>query len=166
MEKPNEKGQCWLDPVSVTPRVGSIYPAPFGAPLAGREKRALGDALKLTQFGVNLVTLAPGSWSSQRHWHAKEDEFIYVLQGEVTLVTNAGQKTLTAGMAAGFPAGKADGHHLINQSDKPALYLEVGTRAVSEEAHYEEAQYSDIDMIARKEGGRFVFTHKNGDPYP
>ena len=116
---------------------------------------------KLTQFGVNLVTLAPGSWSSQRHWHAKEDEFIYVLQGEVTLVTNAGQKTLTAGMAAGFPAGKADGHHLINQSDKPALYLEVGTRAVSEEAHY-----SDIDMIARKEGGRFVFTHKNGDPYP
>ena len=105
--------------------------------------------------------MLPGSWSSQRHWHAKEDEFIYVLQGEVTLVTNAGQKTLTAGMAAGFPAGKADGHHLINQSDKPALYLEVGTRAVSEEA-----QYSDIDMIARKEGGRFVFTHKNGDPYP
>jgi uncharacterized cupin superfamily protein len=91
----------------------------------------------------------------------KEDEFIYVLQGEVTLVTNAGQKTLTAGMAAGFPAGKADGHHLINQRDKPALYLEAGTRAVSEEAHY-----SDIDMIARKEGGRFVFTHKNGNPYP
>ncbi|HUC02591.1 MAG TPA: cupin domain-containing protein [Methyloceanibacter sp.] len=82
MEKPNEKGQCWLDPVSATPRVGSIYPAPFGAPLAGREKRALGYALKLTQFGVDLVTLAPGSWSSQRHWHAKEDEFIYVLQGE------------------------------------------------------------------------------------
>jgi uncharacterized cupin superfamily protein len=96
----------------------------------------------------------------------KEDEFIYVLQGEVTLVTNAGQKTLTAGMAAGFPAGKTDGHHLINQRDKPALYLEAGTRAVSEEAHYEEAHYSDIDMIARKEGGRFVFTHKNGNPYP
>ena len=89
-------------------------------------------------------------------------------KGKVTLVANAGQKTRTAGVAAGFPAGKADGfkagtgdgHHLINQSDKPALYLEVGTRAVSEEAHY-----SDIDMIARKEGGRFVFTHKNGDPY-
>ncbi len=87
-------------------------------------------------------------------------------KGKVTLVTNAGQKTLTAGMAAGFPAGKADGHHLINQRDKPALYLEAGTRAVSEEAHYEEAHYSDIDMIARKEGGRFVFTHKNGNPYP
>ena len=82
-------------------------------------------------------------------------------KGKVTLVANAGQKTLTAGMTAGFPAGKADGHHLINQSDKPALYLEVGTRAESEEAHY-----SDIDMIARKEGGRFVFTRKNGDPYP
>jgi uncharacterized cupin superfamily protein len=161
MDKPNEKDQCWLNPASVTPRVGSIYPAPFGAPLTGREKRSLGDALKLTQFGVNLVTLAPGSWSSQRHWHANEDEFIYVLQGEVTLVTDAGQKTLTAGMAAGFPAGKSDGHHLINQSGNPALYLEVGTRAKNEEA-----QYSDIDMMARKEGGRFVFMHKNGDPYP
>jgi uncharacterized cupin superfamily protein len=161
MEKPNEKGQCWLDPVSVTPRVGSTYPAPFGAPLAGREKRALGDALKLTQFGVNLVTLAPGTRSSQRHWHANEDEFIYVLDGEVTLVTDAGEKVLGPGMAAGFPAGKPDGHHLVNRSERPALYLEVGTRAA-----YEEAHHSDIDMVARKEGGRFVFTHKNGDPYP
>ena len=126
MEKPNEKGQCWLDPVSVTPRVGSTYPAPSGAPLAGREKRALGDALKLTQFGVNLVTLAPGTWSSQRHWHANEDEFIYVLDGEVTLVTDAGEKVLGPGMAAGFPAGKPDGHHLVNRSERPALYLEVG----------------------------------------
>jgi len=161
MEKPNEKGQCWLDPVSVTPRVGSTYPAPFGAPLAGGEKRALGDALKLTQFGVNLVTLAPGTWSSQRHWHANEDEFIYVLDGEVTLVTDAGEKVLGPGMAAGFPAGKPDGHHLVNRSERPALYLEVDTRAA-----YEEAHHSDIDMVARKEGGRFVFTHKNGDPYP
>jgi uncharacterized cupin superfamily protein len=146
--------------MSVPPRLGSIYPAPFADRLAGREKRALGDALRLTQFGVNLVTLPAGAWSSQRHWHAHEDEFIYVLQGEVTLVTDTGQKTLKAGMAAGFPAGKADGHHLINQSDNPALYLEVGTRAETEVA-----QYSDIDMVARKEGGRFVFTHKNGDPY-
>jgi uncharacterized cupin superfamily protein len=120
MEKP-AGSQSWLDPMSLPPRLGSIYPAPFGDKLAGREKRAVGDALQLTQFGVNLVTLAPGAWSSQRHWHANEDEFIYVLQGEVTLVTDAGQKTLTAGMAAGFPAGKADGHHLINQSAKPAL---------------------------------------------
>jgi uncharacterized cupin superfamily protein len=150
----------WLDPKSVTPRLGSAYPAPFGDPLAGREKRALGDPLQLTQFGVNLVTLAPGSWSSQRHWHANEDEFVYVLKGEVTLVTDAGEKILGPGMAAGFPAGNADGHHLINRGDGPVLYLEVGTRAETEEA-----QYSDIDMVARKENGRFVFLRKNGEPY-
>ena len=150
----------WLDPKSVTPRRGSIYPPPFGEPLKGREKRALGDPLGLTQFGVNLVTLAPGAWSSQRHWHANEDEFVYVLEGEVTLATDAGEQVLTQGMAAGFPAGNANGHHLINRSDKPALYLEVGTRAETEEA-----QYSDIDMMARKVDGRFVFTRKNGEPY-
>jgi len=161
MEKPEEKSQAWLDPMIVSPQLGSIYPAPFGDPLAGREKRALGDALKLTQFGVNLVTLAPGGWSSQRHWHANEDEFNYVLRGEVTLVTDAGEKVLVPGMAAGFPAGKANGRHLINRCDGPAIYLEVGTRAESEEA-----QYSDIDMMARKEGGRFVFMRKNGEPYP
>ena len=161
METPEDGSRCWLDPMSVPPRLGSIYPAPFGEPLAGREKRALGDPLKLTQFGVNLVTLAPGAWSSQRHWHAHEDEFIYVLQGEVTLVTDAGEKVLAPGMAAGFPAGKADGHHLINRSDTPVLYLEVGARVENEQA-----QYSDIDMMARKEGGRFVFMHKNGEPYP
>ena len=161
METPEDGSRCWLDPKSVPPRLGSIYPAPFGEPLAGREKRALGDPLKLTQFGVNLVTLSPGAWSSQRHWHAHEDEFIYVLQGEVTLVTDAGEKVLAPGMAAGFPAGKADGHHLINRSDTPVLYLEVGARVENEQA-----QYSDIDMMARKEGGRFVFMHKNGEPYP
>ena len=94
MDKVLEKKNPWLDPESVAPRLGSAYPAPFGDPLAGREKRALGDALHLTQFGVNLVTLAPGSWSSQRHWHANEDEFVYVLEGEVTLVTDAGEQTL------------------------------------------------------------------------
>jgi len=106
------------------------------------------------------VTLAPGSWSSQRHWHTNEDEFIYVLEGEVTLVTDGGETLLGPGMAAGFPAGKPDGHHLINRSGRPARYLEVGTRADTEVA-----QYSDIDMVARKEGGRFVFMHKNGEPY-
>ena len=112
-----------LDPKSVTPRRGSIYPAPFGEPLAGREKRALGDPLQLTQFGVNLVTLAPGAWSSQRHWHANEDEFIYVLEGEVTLVTDAGETILGPGMAAGFPAGKADGHHLINRERPSPCFI-------------------------------------------
>ncbi len=150
----------WLDPKDVTPRLGSIYPRPFGDPLAGREKRALGDALDLTQFGVNLVTLPPGCWSSQRHWHANEDEFVYVLEGEVTLVTDEGETILGPGMAAGFPAGRPDGHHLVNRSEQPVLYLEVGTRAESEEA-----QYSDIDMMARRSNGRFVFTRKDGTPY-
>jgi uncharacterized cupin superfamily protein len=157
----SEKKSPWLDPVGVTPRRGSLYPPPFAEPVAGREKRALGDALGLTQFGVNLVTLAPGAWSSQRHWHAEEDEFIYVLEGDVTLVTDAGEQVLGTGMAAGFPAGKADGHHLINRSDKPARYLEAGTRAETEVAYY-----SDIDLMARKEKDRFVFTRKNGEPCP
>jgi uncharacterized cupin superfamily protein len=150
----------WLDPARLPPRVGSIYPAPFAEPLKGREKRALGDAAGLSQFGVNLVTLQPGAWSSQRHWHENEDEFIYVLDGEVTLITDAGETVLRPGMAAGFPAGKPDGHHLINRSDRPARYLEVGTRAATEVAHY-----SDIDLAGRKKDGRFVFTHKNGEPY-
>jgi uncharacterized cupin superfamily protein len=156
----SEAKTCWLDAMSVAPRMGSIYPAPFAEPLEGRAKRALGDALGLSQFGVNLTTLAPGAWSSQRHWHKTEDELIYVLDGEVSLVTDAGETVLTPGMAAGFPAGRPDGHHLINRSDKPVRYLEVGTRAPTEEA-----EYSDIDMKARKLDGRFVFTHKNGEPY-
>jgi uncharacterized cupin superfamily protein len=160
MQDTSDKKSPWLDPASVKPRLGSIYPSPFGEKLAGREKRALGDPLGLSQFGVNLVTLAPGSWSSQRHWHTNEDEFIYVLEGEVTLVTDGGETLLGPGMAAGFPAGKPDGHHLINRSGRPTRYLEVGTRADTEVA-----QYSDIDMVARKEGGRFVFMHKNGEPY-
>jgi uncharacterized cupin superfamily protein len=160
MQDTSDKKSPWLDPASVKPRLGSIYPSPFGEKLAGREKRALGDPLGLSQFGVNLVTLAPGSWSSQRHWHTNEDEFIYVLEGEVTLVTDGGETLLGPGMAAGFPAGKPDGHHLINRSGRPARYLEVGIRADTEVA-----QYSDIDMVARKEGGRFVFMHKNGEPY-
>ena len=157
----NDNKPCWLDPEKVTVRTGSSYPAPFAEAVAGRQKRALGDALDLTQFGVNLVTLAPGAWSSQRHWHANEDEFVFVLQGEATLVTDAGEQVLGPGMAAGFPAGKPDGHHLINRTDMPVLYLEVGTRAGAEEA-----RYSDIDMVGRKEGGRFVYTHKDGEPYP
>jgi uncharacterized cupin superfamily protein len=161
MGKPDEKTKSWLDPAAVTPRVGSIYPAPFAAPLAGREKRALGDPLGLSQFGVNLVTLAPGSWSSQRHWHENEDEFVYVLEGEVTLISDDGETVLGPGMAAGFPAGKEDGHHLINRGNAPARYLEVGTRDANEAAHY-----SDIDMMARKRNGKFVFTRKNGEPFP
>jgi uncharacterized cupin superfamily protein len=161
MGKPDETTKRWLDPASLTPRVGSIYPVPFAAPVAGREKRALGDPLGLTQFGVNLVTLGPGSWSSQRHWHENEDEFIYVLEGEVSLITDGGESVLRPGMAAGFPAGARDGHHLVNRGLAPARYLEVGTRAATEEVHY-----SDIDMTGSKRDGKFAFRHKNGEPYP
>ena len=149
-----------LDPRSVEPHRGSGYPKPFDEPCRARERQALGDPLGLTQFGVNLLTLEPGAWSSQRHWHLEEDEFVYVLEGEVALVTDAGEQRLTPGMAAGFPAGHRDGHHVINRSDRPALLLEVGTRTVKEHA-----EYSDIDMKGEARGGVFVFMHKNGEPY-
>jgi uncharacterized cupin superfamily protein len=158
MGKPDETTKRWLDPASLTPRVGSIYPAPFVAPLAGREKCALGDPLGLTQFGVNLVTLGPGSWSSQRHWHENEDEFIYMLEGEVMLITDEGETVLRPGMAAGFRAGAPDGHHLVNRARVPARYLEVGIAT-------EEVHYSDIDMRGSKRDGKFAFRHKNGEPY-
>jgi uncharacterized cupin superfamily protein len=149
-----------LDPAALAPRVGSSYPAPFDRPCATRERRALGDSLGLTQFGVNLMTLPPGAWSSQRHWHSDEDEFVYVLEGEVTLVTDRGEQLLTAGMAAGFAAGKPDGHHLINRSDRPARVIEVGTRT-----ERSRAVYADIDMKVETLDGTDRFTRKSGAPY-
>ena len=144
----------------IVPRSGSIYPAIFKAVLAGREKRALGDPFGLDQFGINLVTLAPGAWSSQRHWHEKEDEFIYVLDGEITLANDSGEHRLTAGTCAGFKAGVANGHHLVNKSARPATYLEVGTRSPEERA-----TYPDVDMQAVKTGGIFVVMKKDGSAY-
>jgi len=149
-----------LDPATLTPRIGSGYPEPFRAAVAGRAKRALGDALGLSNFGVNLVRLPPGVASSQRHWHTKEDEFVYILDGEVTLVTNAGAQVLTAGMVAGFPAGKADGHHLVNRSAGDVIYLEVGDRNPGDEGNY-----PDIDMQWRQIDGEPEFQHKDGKPY-
>lgn len=149
-----------LDAAALKPRIGSDYPAPFDEPCAGRERRALGNPFGLSQFGVNLLTLPPGAWSSQRHWHECEDEFVYVLSGKVALITDAGEQELSPGMAAGFPAGSRDGHHLVNRSDQPAQVLEVGTRA---ERDY--AEYPDIDMTVEITGGRAQFRHRNGDPY-
>jgi uncharacterized cupin superfamily protein len=145
----------------VPARRGSSYPEPFRAAVEAREKRPLGDALGLTQFGVNLVLLPPGCWSSQRHWHTHEDEFVYVLDGELTLVTDTGERVLRAGMAAGFAAGTADGHHLINRTSRPATYLEVGTRRDD----VDEVDYPDIDMAVRHRDGRQMFVKKNGEPY-
>jgi uncharacterized cupin superfamily protein len=149
-----------LDPATLPVKQGSRYPAPFREVVLPRTKKILGDPLGLTHFGVNLVRLPPGAWSSQRHWHTHEDEFIYVVEGEVTLVTDAGAQVLTAGMVAGFPAGKPDGHQLINRSDKDAVFLEVGDRVEGDEA-----VYSDIDMELRLRNGEEVFVHKNGEPY-
>jgi uncharacterized cupin superfamily protein len=139
---------------------GSRYPAPYDAPCAGRVRRVLGDAAGLTQFGVNLTRLPAGCWSSQRHWHTVEDEFIFVVEGTVVLVTDSGEETLRAGDCAGFKAGSGDGHHLQNRSNLDALILEVGARRLDED----EVFYSDIDLHALK--GRAGYAHKNGEVYP
>ena len=149
-----------FDPRDLAARKGSSYPEPFQGECATRLKRALGDAAGLTRFGVNLVHLNPGDWSAQRHWHSREDEFVYVLEGEVTLVTDAGEQILEAGMAAGFPAGVEDGHCLINRSGAVAVYLEVGDRSPDDAVCY-----PDIDLAAEKRDGRYRFTNRKGEPY-
>lgn len=150
-----------LDPQTVAPRTTSIYPPIYAKELVGREKRPLGDPFELTQFGVNLTTLAPGAWSSHRHWHAKEDEFIYILDGEVTLIDDDGAHLLKTGMCAGFKAGVANAHHLINKSGKSALILEVGSRMPGERSNYAEA-----DMLAVKgDDGKWRLTRKDGSSF-
>lgn len=148
------------DPMRVPTRTTTIYPEPFSDGLEGRLKRALTERLGLTQFGVNLTTLEPGARSSHRHWHAVEDEFVYVLSGELTLVTMDGEQTLRTSMAVAFPAGDKNGHCLLNKGTVPATYLEVGTRSPTDDI-----DYPDIDMKAEKRDGKYRFLHKNGDPY-
>ena len=146
--------------IEQVPRVkGSGYPSPFDAPCAQRVRQRLGDAGGLTDFGVNLMHLPPGSWSSQRHWHSHEDEFVYVLAGELTLVEDDGETLLRAGDCAAFAKGSGNGHHMINRSDAMAIYLEVGSRAPADLT-----TCSDIDMMSTNADGRFV--RKNGEPYP
>ncbi len=140
-------------------RFGTGYPPPHDAPCRARQRWRLGDAAELTQFGVNLLRLQPGVWSSQRHWHEGEDEFVYVLEGEVVLVTDAGEELLRPGDCAGFKAGVADGHHLQNRSARDALVLEVGTRRPGGDA----AHYPDIDLDLPVAGSGF--THRDGRPY-
>jgi uncharacterized cupin superfamily protein len=140
-------------------RLGTSYPDVFAGPCAQRIKRRLGDAVGLTQFGVNLLRLPPGQWTAQRHWHHHEDEFVYVLEGEVVLVTGAGEEIMTAGDCAGFKAGEADGHHLQNRSDREAVLLEVGTRHPGGDR----VDYPDIDL--RLEPGAAPWRRKDGTPY-
>ena len=136
------------------------YPPPFDRVVYGPERRRLGNAAGLDQFGVNLTTLRPGAASALRHWHECEDEFVYVLEGEVVLIENGGETVLKAGDAAGFKANSSNGHHLVNRTTNDAVYLEIGTRA-----KHERVQYPDVDLVAVRDDNGMRFTHKNGDPY-
>lgn len=138
----------------------TLYPGPFAARVADREKKKLGDAFGLTQFGVNLSTLGPGCESSLRHWHTHEDELIYILSGELVLVTDDGEQVVRAGHVVGFPGGSKNAHHLVNRSSQPAQYLEIGSRIEEDAAHY-----PDDDLAWKQEGDRWITTHKDGTPW-
>ena len=150
-----------IDIAKATVRTRSSYPQPWRAITEGREKTALGDVAGLTQFGVNLTRLKPGAASALRHWHEAEDELVYVLDGELTLIEAGGATVLQPGDAAGFKAGVANGHHLINKSQRDAVYLEIGTRANCERAHY-----PDVDLVGDKDEHGFRFSRRSGEPYP
>ena len=149
-----------LDLSKAPVRTGSIYPAPYAAMMAGRSSLRLGDLGGLTQFGVNLVTLAPGARSSLRHWHTHEDEFVMVTEGRLLLIDDEGEHAMTAGDCAAFPAGQANGHCFENRTETEARFLVIGTRAPREVA-----TYSDVDLRVTIEPGGAVFTRKDGRPY-
>ncbi|HKS61680.1 MAG TPA: cupin domain-containing protein [Xanthobacteraceae bacterium] len=149
-----------IDTTRLRPREGTNYPDAFKHVVQGREKTALGNAADLSQFGVNLTRLKPGAASALRHWHENEDEFVYILAGELVLIEDDGETIMRPGDCAGFKANVANGHHLVNRTDRDALYLEVGTRAPAECAHY-----PDVDLkFERDETGARIL-HKNGEPY-
>jgi uncharacterized cupin superfamily protein len=140
-------------------RFGTGYPAPYDTPCRDRKRWKLGDAVGLTQFGVSLMRLEPGVWTSQRHWHTAEDEFVWVLEGEVVLVEDEGETILRAGDCAGFKAGVPNGHHIQNRSDKVAVMLEIGSRKPDEDG----CDYPDIDLMLRP--GETQARHRDGTPY-
>lgn len=146
-----------IDLSAIERKTGSAYPAPYDAEMDGRSSMRIGDAAGLSQFGVNITMLEPGAKSSIRHWHVHEDEFVMVTQGQLTLVDDTGETPLKAGDCAAFPAGEANGHHIINKSSQPGAFLVVGHRADNEVAHY-----SDVDMMVRFENGAAVFTRRDG----
>ena len=151
-----------IDKAAAPAAAGSRYPTPFDEPCRKRVSQRLAEASGLTQFGVNLVRLAPGAWSSQRHWHSHEDEFVYVLGGELVLVTDAGEEILRAGDCAGFKAGNRDGHCLQNRSLHDAEILVVGSRIDDDHG-----ECPDIDLVftAGRYSGKGAFRHKDGSPY-
>ncbi len=150
-----------LDPLSITPRTSSGYPEPYRSRVLPREKRALGDAVGLTRIGINYTTLPPGKESSMRHWHTYEDEFVYILSGEVVLITDEGEQVLTAGTCAGFPASAdgntGNGHQLVNRGSLPAIYLEVSNRDPRDSA-----TYSDVDLQYHGAAAAVMYTRKDG----
>ena len=150
-----------FDPLDVEPRTGTSYPPPFNGEIRNRSKRLLGNAAGLSNFGVNLTRLPPGEISSQRHWHSRQDEFVFILSGELVLITERGETTVRAGQCIGFPAGIPDGHQLINRTAEDVLYLEIGDRTQGD--HIE---YPDIDLAADSaDGNRYRFTKRDGTPY-
>ena len=136
------------------------YPPPFDGVVVGRERKRLGNAVGLDQFGVNLTTLKPGAASALRHWHEREDELVYILQGEVVLIEDDGETVLRPGDAAGFKANSRVGHHLVNKSNRDVVYLEIGTRS-----KHEYAEYPDVDMKVVRDDKGMRYMHKNGEPY-
>ncbi len=144
--------------LSIDTRTG--YPKPFDRAVVGRERQRLGNAAGLDQFGVNLTRLKPGAASAQRHWHEKEDEFVYILEGEVVLIENDGECLLKPGDAAGFKANSRNGHQLVNRSNRDAVYLEIGTRS-----KHECVEYPDVDLMVVRDDQGMRYTHKNGEPY-
>ena len=149
-----------IDPTALEANTSSGYPEPYRSQVLPRAKRALGDAAGLTKIGINHTTLAPGAASSMRHWHTHEDELIYVLTGELVLVTDAGERPLHAGQCAGFPAGHRDGHQFINRGSAPAVYLEISNRDESDVA-----QYPDVDLVWNAPENPGAYSHKDGRPY-
>ena len=149
-----------LDFAAIATHSGSGYPAPFDVPVAKRERKRLAEAAGLSKIGVTLLRLPPGTWSTQRHWHINSDEFVYVLSGQVTLVTDDGEEVLNSGDAAGFKAGDPNGHHLQNRSSEDAVILEIGNHLQTDTAHY-----PDIDLIATLVDGTSRVTRRDGTPH-
>jgi uncharacterized cupin superfamily protein len=149
-----------IDIAKVATETRTGYPPPYDRVTAGRERKRLGNAVGLDQFGVNLTTLKPGAASALRHWHEKEDELVFVLEGEVVLIEDDGETLLKTGDAAGFKANSRVGHHIVNKSNRDAVFLEVGTRS-----KYERVEYPGSDLMVVRDEKGMRYTHKNGEPY-
>ena len=149
-----------VDIATVPVKSGTTYPAELQGECRGRHRQFIGDAVGITQFGVNIARIEPGQASSLRHWHEREDEFIYMLQGELVLIENDDEVVLKVGDAAGFKAGSGNAHRLVNRSDRDAVYFEVGTRAPCDRVHY-----PDVDLLLERDGANRRYLHKSGEPY-